>query len=589
MSMYSKVEVTLECGNRLAELSVLDGHYDVVGRGYSPMQIHLRPGAYMMRARLGAEQTADMVLVHPLSDKLNVTLPTPDLDSPLRHLPERLRKQLSMNDLPVERGKLLGSLWLRVGVDQTSAPSDAPAQSGDAGTWTLQDADGRQRWIRAAGSVTADGAWEHEAFVPAGDYTLVFTTDGVSVALRLIILERQRLTFMLLARPPTPGQAFWRPDWAGAGLLYEPLARPIKHSQMAVAETLRLALLTQRPFPAESALLRELLHNPACDSMSALYAGYLMLAKRKREKPIDMRLLLAAHRAAAHRIGSGHPDVFALACAIRTRFPDAVVASERPLSGPMLQWSWDALLAASHDPAAVQLAGRTTQAYHDGGAYLRWSPSAASTKKDRPAMHTGANRRPSERREARALDPDRGARGWPVEDGTRRGDIAAQALKNAMRLLATTKPGVVDFARKRGRAVLNTIGQVRSPQHASAAPMTFPAPDVADLLAERMRKALADPVWSAALFALLNTAVQRTQMPVVVRETMLALRAMVIDPHVTSALTGSHLVEIARKLRLPEPAVRAALSDISRIISAARPSIGAKTLPTGSAADDNPP
>lgn len=559
LTSRSRRLLEVSCSNPLAELTVLNGRLKKVHEGYSPLTVNVAEGIYLVRARLGVQQTQRSIMVRQGSSLQKEAIAAPTLDSPLQNLPY-LEDEAPATAQAGDEGR--GTLFLRLitgPVDYDDYISDKKDLVDLAG---LADPNAELLLLNDAGRCLAvlwnigeieSQRYSRVVMLDPGVYKIAYRAGRIAVCMRIIVVAGMTLTCLLTME--FAGRGRWRPDFPDMGILYN---RHVAHSSAVaeIAESLRVISLAGRAFP-DTPTLREFLRGRRCDAMSALYAGYMLLHEsRERPGQLDKPLALDIFTRANDELGSEHADVATLACALRQRFTATRLDIPEPATRPMLQASWDWLLESGLIESNTALV-EACEPYHDVGGFLRWSMSKNEKEMLPPVasgllLPAGVTRLHADGEPMLpGMAPPRSIR---LEVPKRRPTLVNLAAKYL--------PAAIDQIRSTAMMIRGKFEALPPVEGAGGQPALAV---MADRVATQLRSMLSDPQWSQAISAAIASGVLMRNVDAVVQELVLVLRGVMGNPHAITALNGAYIIELARSMRLPVSQVSAAVHQISDV------------------------
>lgn len=559
LTSRSKCVLEVSCSNPLAELTILNGRLKKVHEGYTPLNVNVPDGIYLVRARLGVQQTQRSIMVRQRSLMQRESIAAPTLDSPLQYLPH-LDRDTNATAQAGDEGR--GTLILRLctaPVEYNDFISNKKDLVDPAG---LADPNGELLLMNDAGRCLAVlwniGEIESHRFsrvvmLDPGVYKVVYRAGRIAVCMRIIVVAGMTLTCLLTMEYAGSGR--WRPNFPDMGILYN---KHVDHSREVaeLAESLRVISLAGRACP-DTPTLRDFLRSQRCDAMSALYAGYMLLHEsRERPGQLEKPLALDIFTRAKDELGSHHADVATLACALRQRFTSTRLDIPEPTTRPMLQASWDWLLESGLIETNQALV-EACEPYHDVGGFLRWSMSKNEKEMLPPVasgllLPAGVTRLHADRDPILpGFHPPRSIR---LEVPKRRPTLVNLAAKYL--------PAAIDHLRSTAMLIRGKY-EALPPVEGTGGQAALAA--MADRVATQLRSMLSDPQWSQAISAAIASGVLMRNVDAVVQELVLVLRGVMGNPHAIKALNGAYIIELARSMRLPVSQVSAAVHQISDV------------------------
>lgn len=361
----SERDVLLTTDNPAAEILLLDGDFRVVARGASPLKTRVPQGIYVMKVRVGDEQSEEVMAIGPGDDAWHRGLPGPEFESPVplsrtstsHEFHQHLTRQASA--FLAQACQSSGSAVLVCVRDPSRfQPGDASAQRREPlykkafARFSLAAPDGST--IARGGDVETElelGYLSLMTAVPPGGYALQYRTRDQALCIPLIAVVGRSLQLFINLVPAVGGDLV--PDFENMAVFYQRAGEPFEpwRDDLRAAETVRKSLLRGRTY-IEPDALRELYDGKFENPMLGLYAAHHLLRTKR-----PMAELQVVIENTGRMLGETFPDVIALQAHTRKGEPNgARIARLRRLEGPpLLALSWDLLLqeAADLPPGAV--------------------------------------------------------------------------------------------------------------------------------------------------------------------------------------------------------------------------------------------
>lgn len=368
-----------------AEIFVIDGRFSLVDRGVGTLRTPLPGGLFKVKVRVGNATRQDVVLVDGdtawprdagAAQAVATVLPLPGTTATHEsHQAARREAILAANRLALPAGH-----GVLVCLARSFSAKDHPVQP-QHGPWRgmqVLDAQGQVR-IDLEQQAPAQPGPDPVAFgvaaLPAGCYYLRQPLDGQGTIEQALVLCPGWRTEAYALRRVSPDSQVTDPRPRITLLMREAGTPPEAASdeEDRAAEIARQALASERKVlnPALERLLLVDAKNP----VATIIGAHLLLVERERDAGRDLHPLDAAVRRLRQLLGTGHPDVEALAL----RCQDESLHEVGELLGPpMFQRSW-ALMTAAVDTHPELVSSEVWQRVQALGAlppFLAWSPAA---------------------------------------------------------------------------------------------------------------------------------------------------------------------------------------------------------------------
>lgn len=391
-----------------AEVFVIDSRMSLVDRDVAQLKTRLPPGLFKVKMRIGNATRQDVVLldgdatvpppaavVQPVASVATVLPLSGTTATHEYHEAARFRAVDAANQLqaPADQAVLLCMVRSFSGKDQVIAPAQPPWQGVQ-----VFDAQGQEvlamehdAQVQAFGDPVAFAV----KVLPPGCYFLRQPLDGDDVIEQsLVLCPGWRTEAYTLRRVVPAGQ---QADLAPrTTVLMQRLGNgigPWDEAQDRLAEVARQALAGERRIlnPELEALLLEKFDNP----VAGIIGGHLLLVERERDSGRDLHMLDVVVRRLRELVGTGHPDVEALA--LQCHDPQLRQVS-RVLGPPMFQRSWPLLAAAAADQPALVPATVWSRVHALGALppFLVWNVDEQVKTAARRAMANALFGRPAE-------------------------------------------------------------------------------------------------------------------------------------------------------------------------------------------------
>jgi hypothetical protein len=469
------------------ELFIVDGAFNLVGRGIGRLESTLTEGIYKVRARTGRQEQEQIVL---LDKDTTVTFdPDPRFASPAPlsgttkapdhqiEAAQRLSRTVHVRSGTGSQVFLFARAWTPDEPGARSAAEQHPARGITLHRWDgsmIADLE-RHGVADEPGAIAGDSCSGCTIELDPGVYVLRReTAAGATIEQSIVASPGWQTQVFLLMRstgvrvepaPSTPDAASGIDDLA---ILMSRGGFVAAQEDMRLAELARLALTDERRVLSRE--LREMAGGKFENPMLGIFAAHILdlslrrqvedaaTAKQAAEGRYGSPLLLASDMTPGdlsvivanlrYLVGDAHPDVEALSL----RCPDAGLRTRRPLTfAPMLRRGWSLYVAASNArPGLVpvglwdRISMMTTLV-----PFLAWLPHVEQAGRRDAAdlvaravmgQQTGSTSEPSPRAATRTGGGARGfARGalaaapgeprLPVEEGARRTPRVARAVK----------------------------------------------------------------------------------------------------------------------------------------------------------------
>lgn len=541
----------------LAELTVLDGKFDCVGRGCPPLDVSLQPGLYLADARIGARRHEHYFAIHETGDPIRVYAPAPPIDSPLCWGQAADHTGIPWRGFAPAASPPSGMASLTLQLRLPQSPSD----DGAALLARFRLLDAEHRLLAAFGTPTNEHTRiEQTVVVPPGPCWLAFGEAGSGTGVAAYAVAGLALRCVVALDPDAPDGVppvlTWFYHWEGARGVW--------------TEALR-AILDSRARLPDSARLVKWLNQGRADPMAQLYAGHL-LAREPKRTDVDRHRLVDTIMA---RLGPDHPDVYALAHALLPSF--ARYDGWRCNGLPMLSASWDVLV---NHPAAAAGAALPPGArhIHGSGTALTWTLTARDferlpptlpprTKPTEPDLVFGPLERPENDVIGRPF-PSPLAQSTPTQDS---GSVftGPTSAEHTIRIGAAL-PGLSHMVQNSWlSSVVGPIGTIASnalPRESSArGTADEPNINLPAELAQRVRILLTDATVAARLRSLLTQRTSALLEDGVVRNLLSVLLALLDKPALIAQVDERYIGRLQRSLGLPPQYLADALRQIGEL------------------------
>jgi len=357
MSASTEPNVTIQAP-RDVETFIIDHAFNLVTRGLGDFTASLPPGLYKFKFRRGLAviETLEEIAAEPrtiVAPKIEVSSSVPlassrSTDESQLHAARRMSSEIHET---IGNGSsiFIFARW---------KPGDRDAASDAATGLALHALDGtllvdlQQKAQRDGTSTGCNIALD------PGAYRLRLTSGDEPLEQTIIASPGWQTQVFLMQELGTPALA-------SASILMSRGGFDPESEMLQLADAARIALKEKRTvMPRE--LLSRLLDDQFDNPMLAIYAAHALASEKPDE--IFTRVL-----SALERLVPDHPDVAAV----------QLVAGAKPVeitAPPMLRASWNRILPASFDGAAIlqpgTLASRIPAALLDGTPWLIWSPNA---------------------------------------------------------------------------------------------------------------------------------------------------------------------------------------------------------------------
>ncbi|HKB38851.1 MAG TPA: hypothetical protein VKD72_20575, partial [Gemmataceae bacterium] len=367
----AKVRVDLRAADDVTELTVFDGQFQQVGRGFGRIQTKLAPGLYTVRLRAGGTTRDRLLSIGPSDTEVVATYPALSFVSaaPLegsvksRESQREAATQFASLSAPLGNGSALfvfARNW-----DPTGPPLQGEAEPDPAQGLSIWDATGQQQIadLSAAGSGRMSGpSWVAcSVLVEPGGYRLRQTlADGRGYELALVASPGwQTQVFLPPLRRDKSDQS---PKFSGATILLSKDGGFDPSSPGSRLVELARQALCRKVTAVTPEVIRQILSAKLNNPMLGLIGAHLVLASSSDQDHqalfTDPLVLLRNLRGL---LGDAHPDVEALALKL-TPGPSAF----RFTYPPMLRRSWALVIDAStsqpelvpNDSPAARIASR---------------------------------------------------------------------------------------------------------------------------------------------------------------------------------------------------------------------------------------
>jgi hypothetical protein len=352
----------------LAEVTVLDNKFQIVGRGPSPLSLSLRPGMYVVTFKLGSSMSEVTAVLRPGRQEVVVQAPNQELPSPAplgatvaatQYKAFARSSSLSIDGSAGAGGQLflfvraanadrdrsdLASLFDITVLDASGAPAIQfataahRAPDGLSAALNVGVAPGNYLIRYRAGAV---GCLEQTVVVCEGWQTQVFSSSRLYTKLG----EEDRIGPNLpdAAVFMAPAGAGFDPD--GAGFASAESARQALGEDCSLVPVKGLREVsdlfkTLRASSVTDAEIRQMAGEKFRNPMGGLYAAHLMLLRPTRDTELLKEVV-----ANLRTILGNHPDVMALEVLPEVGRPPGEAA--RTTVPPMLRSSWKLLLSGS--------------------------------------------------------------------------------------------------------------------------------------------------------------------------------------------------------------------------------------------------
>lgn len=408
-NVAAKVEILSADG--AAELSVVNGAFNLVGHGVGKLNLDLPHGAYQVRQSIGtavAVSDFEVPLDWSTSDLLKITLNPLVFSTPAPIVGTKTYREVP-SDMWLKSQDLVGEPGIRLVL---RAPVDAAGNEMPS-TASLAHAESEIRRFRLedmAGAVVFDFA---AAMLPAhfqatalyvkdlalapGHYVLVQAGDASSAGgtgsnrqrcLPLVVhASYSPRVYLLSLIDETTGSGLGV-NLDNAGIIYWPsaLATSPPAAELILVEAARKALSRGQGFGGYLEARDASSHQDVQSPMLALMDACLMLGSPQQYQA------QSAIDSAAEALGADFPDVVALRCAYRScrqqHGGEAAEQGQVNLSGPpMLSHSWHYLLQT--ETLNAQLARVMPFSFQPelSGAWLTWNETVGARTAARLTVH----------------------------------------------------------------------------------------------------------------------------------------------------------------------------------------------------------
>ncbi|MDE2606781.1 MAG: hypothetical protein KGL68_12760 [Burkholderiales bacterium] len=341
-----------------AEIFVIDSRFSLVDRGVAALGTRLPAGLFKAKVRVGNATRQDVVLLDgdatlPAAaappQQVATVLPLPDTAATHEyHEGGRQRALDAARALQAQPGEAVLLCLVR-----SFSSRDAPVMPARPPWQGMQVFDAQGRLV-----LDMDHDAQVEAFgdplafavkkLAPGCYFLRQPLDGQGVIEQSLVLAAGWRTeaYMLRRTTAQAQDAEARPRTSV--LMGRLGADPAPLGQERVLEVARQALADERKVLNPE--LEDLLMQKFDDPVAGIIGGHLLLVERERDPARDLGRLDGVVRRLQGLVGSGHPDVAALAL----RCADPQLRQPQGLTGPpMFQRSWALLAAAAADQPAL--------------------------------------------------------------------------------------------------------------------------------------------------------------------------------------------------------------------------------------------
>jgi hypothetical protein len=382
--LQRKVLLRITAEDHATEIFVIDGDFQLVGRGVGELSVSVAPGIYKVKLRAGVQTAEKLVVLTGEKAEQELNLDAFEFSSavPLERTAKTHEFHIAQaQGLSTEAQFYAGQgSWIYVFArDWTSKerPAEPARFANPAAGLTLWNMEGVRVAYVAEGRVTSEG-WDPcvgcNVEVRPGAYLLrlELPAGGGTVERLLFASPLWQTQVFLLQRDYGRGPESREADLSGGSVLLSPgpgfdAANPSHR----LTELARLALKSGRH--QISGELRKSLEQTLKNPMLGIYGAHLLLLEPKPDYDL-VRRLVEVLRAMLGR----HPDVEAVAL----KLPDARPDEYRFESPPMLRRSWTYIVeATSTRPGLVppeSLAGRISTRIWGDGAWLTWATPPAN-------------------------------------------------------------------------------------------------------------------------------------------------------------------------------------------------------------------
>lgn len=357
-----RLEVT--AGSPLAEVFLINHAFALVDRSIGDLDSTVEPGVYKVKARLGDAGLERLVLLQDdlkldLTEDLRIASPAPIAGT----MRTREHDMVAAQDAGVDAVTQLGAGSQLFVMTRRWSPDGAASHGTEALAASLHGPDGEALASidPADGESTAGATYD----VDPGPYLVRWRSEsGVAAEQSVYAVADWQTQLFLLQEPgesPDLGRSRVSVLMARAGFdPHDPQQRHVEEARTALADERKVA----------SEFLNEALLEQLDNPMLGLFAAHLMLIARDAARDADReaeeqrarrRSGVAGPRAPVQfdqlrfddlvrslraLLGSGHPDVLALA----TQVSGQDLAELEPLIAPPMLWrSWVTLIEASND------------------------------------------------------------------------------------------------------------------------------------------------------------------------------------------------------------------------------------------------
>lgn len=378
-------QVSVVPNDPAAEIFVIDGRFSLVDRGVGRLETPLPAGLFKVKMRVGNATRQDVALVDGdirvpavagQAQAVATVLPLPGTTATHdAHQDARRNAILAANQLQLEPGE--GAL-LCLARSFSSREHPVPPAHGPWRGMQVLDAQGRiviDLEQKAPAQPGPDPVAFGVAALPAGCYFLRQPLDGQGeIEQSLVVCAGWRTEAYTLRRVATDSHATDpRPR---STVLMRPAGTPPGNGsdeEDRAAEIARQALAGERKVLTPD--LEQLLMVTSGNPVAAIIGAHLMLVERERDAGRDLAMLDAVVRRLRGLLGTGHPDVEALAL----RCQDEALREVGELMGPpMFQRSWVQLTAAAatHPDLVSPEVWQRVHALSALPPFLVWNPLA---------------------------------------------------------------------------------------------------------------------------------------------------------------------------------------------------------------------
>ncbi|HEX7312583.1 MAG TPA: hypothetical protein VF297_01610 [Pyrinomonadaceae bacterium] len=381
-----KVQLTIRAEDPATEIFIIDGDFELVGRGVGEARSSLDPGIYKVKLRAGVQTSEKLILLRGDKGDEEIMLDAFEFSSaaPLErtaktHEFHRDAARAHAEKVDVTAGK--GS-WIYVFArDWTSKtrPEDAGRVYNPIRGLSLYDVHGEYVASLHTGEGTG-GDWDPCAGcnveVAPGSYRLrlELPADGGTVERTVVASRRWQTQVFLMQTDYGRGPESREADLSRGSVFLSPSTAfdPADPSHR-LTELARLALASGRHRVSEE--LRKRLGRQLVNPMFGIYGAHLLLL----EPQPDYELLSDTVASLRELLGA-HPDVEAVAL----KLPGAAPGAYRFDSPPMLRRSWACVVEATgaqSDLVPVEsLSGRISTRLWGDGSWLAWATPPAETR-----------------------------------------------------------------------------------------------------------------------------------------------------------------------------------------------------------------